>query len=383
MSPLSDASLDALLAHIYDAVLAPQGFDGFVAALCRGHGLKGAVMVTAHTETAEVRGWWMQGMSREALEQYAMRCASQDVLAQHIQRQPIASFYASNLDLQARDYEGSDFHHGYLQAFDIHSASAAVVMREGPWATQLFLQRGADQPGFRREELTQFNRLIPHLQRALQMRQRFSDLQMGQNFLSGGLDMLAMPAILLDEFGRVSHHNRGAAAILDGQRDLWLQDGHLQCRSTISARKLGLEITKAINASRGNGAEAPGVVLLPRSSQKDLILLVSPLQPGLGGRALGGALLFAFDPERVPSVTASLVQRLFDLSEAEAELAVALCSGRTLEEASAARGTSTHTVRSQLKSIFNKTGTNRQADLISVLLTSPAYFLAQEHTGQG
>lgn len=379
MDTETERQTDALLAPIYDAVLSPQGFDGFVDAICRWHDLKGAVLVTAHTGTGEVRGWWMHGLAREALERYATRYAAEDVLALHIQRQPIATFCASNLDLQPSDYEGTDFHREYLLPFDIHSACAAVVMREGDWVTQLFLQRGRRQPGFGREELARFGRLVPHLQRALQMRQRFADLQMGRNVLTGGLDMLSMPAILVDEFGRVSHHNRSAAAILEQRCDLWLQDGHLQCRSTASARQLGLEITKAVAASRGHGAEAPGVVLLPRAGQKDLMLLVSPLLAG----GPGGALLFAFDPGQVPSVTAGLVQRLFDLSEAEAELAVALCSGLTLEEASAGRGTSTHTARSQLKSIFNKTGTNRQADLISVLLTSPAYFLARQQSGRG
>ena len=37
------------------------------------------------------------------------------------------------------------------------------------------------------------------------------------------------------------------------------------------------------------------------------------------------------------------------------------------------------TVRSQIRSLFAKTGTNRQADLIGLLLASPAYFAAKEH----
>ena len=61
-----------------------------------------------------------------------------------------------------------------------------------------------------------------------------------------------------------------------------------------------------------------------------------------------------------------------------ASLAVALCGGRSLEEASRERGTTLNTVRSQLKSIFGKTGTHRQADLVSVLLASPAYFLSPQ-----
>lgn len=110
------------------------------------------------------------------------------------------------------------------------------------------------------------------------------------------------------------------------------------------------------------------------------MLLISPMRKSVasGAESGSGALVFAFDPDATPTVQAELVQRLFGLSEAEAYLAVALCGGRSLEEASVARGTTLNTVRSQLKSIFGKTGTHRQADLVSVLLASPAYFLSRQ-----
>ena len=40
------------------------------------------------------------------------------------------------------------------------------------------LQRAPDHSPFTREELNQFNQLIPHVQRAIQMRQRFTELQL-------------------------------------------------------------------------------------------------------------------------------------------------------------------------------------------------------------
>jgi DNA-binding CsgD family transcriptional regulator len=97
-------------------------------------------------------------------------------------------------------------------------------------------------------------------------------------------------------------------------------------------------------------------------------------QGGSGGTS--GALLFAFDPEAGPPLKAELVKKLFSLTEAEAHLAVALCDGKTLEEISVERGTTVNTVRSQLKSVFGKTGASRQADLVSLILASPAYLLS-------
>jgi DNA-binding CsgD family transcriptional regulator len=238
------------------------------------------------------------------------------------------------------------------------------------------LQRTPQQPAFTRADMALLNRLTPHLQRAIQMRQRLADVQFSQQLSAASLDVLAMPTMVVNEFGMVAHANRSAQRLLSGRRELWLESGHLHNRSQAVTHQLNLEITKAIQASRGSAGEAPGVVLVPRSGRKDLLLLVSPLPLSETARMRGGALVVAFDSEQQPQTRPALLQQLFGLSEAEAALAISLCGGLTLEQVSAERGTSLHTVRSQLKNIFNKTGTGRQADLVSLLLTSPAYFLA-------
>ena len=120
------------------------------------------------------------------------------------------------------------------------------------------------------------------------------------------------------------------------------------------------------------------MVLLNRLGHMPLILMVTPLRVTGAAGPRGAALLFVFDPEKTLQITSDTVKRMFGLSRAEAELAVALSCGKTLDAAAAERGISVHTTRSQLKTIFNKTGTKRQADLVSLLLSSPAYFLARE-----
>jgi DNA-binding CsgD family transcriptional regulator len=60
----------------------------------------------------------------------------------------------------------------------------------------------------------------------------------------------------------------------------------------------------------------------------------------------------------------------FGLTPAEARLAVHLVTGKSLRSAAAKLGISYETARSQLKNIFNKTGTGRQAELVVVILTA-------------
>jgi DNA-binding CsgD family transcriptional regulator len=65
-----------------------------------------------------------------------------------------------------------------------------------------------------------------------------------------------------------------------------------------------------------------------------------------------------------------LLQRHFSLTPAEARLAVHLVAGETLRSAAVNLGISYETARTCLKSIFNKTGTCRQAELVIVILTA-------------
>ena len=65
-----------------------------------------------------------------------------------------------------------------------------------------------------------------------------------------------------------------------------------------------------------------------------------------------------------------LLQSHFSLARAEATLAFHLVAGETLRSAAVKLSISYETARTCLKSIFDKTGTCRQAELVIVILTA-------------
>ena len=68
---------------------------------------------------------------------------------------------------------------------------------------------------------------------------------------------------------------------------------------------------------------------------------------------------------------------MFGLTKSEARLASQLMGGQCLEEIAAANDVSLGTVRSQIKAVFAKTHTHRQAELVG-LLTRLALISEQE-----
>jgi len=67
-----------------------------------------------------------------------------------------------------------------------------------------------------------------------------------------------------------------------------------------------------------------------------------------------------------------ILQGLYDLTPAEAEILRLLAEGRSLEEVAQQRGITMNTVRSQLKQVFAKTDTRRQGELVRLVLTGVA-----------
>ena len=65
-----------------------------------------------------------------------------------------------------------------------------------------------------------------------------------------------------------------------------------------------------------------------------------------------------------------LLQRHFGLTPAEARLALHLVAGETLRSAEAKLSMTYETARTHLKSIFQKTGTCRQAELVVAIVTA-------------
>jgi DNA-binding CsgD family transcriptional regulator len=71
---------------------------------------------------------------------------------------------------------------------------------------------------------------------------------------------------------------------------------------------------------------------------------------------------------RTRRISEASLRSRFCLTPAEAQIALGIADGKTLAAIAEARGVSVSTARGQLKFVFAKTGTHRQAELVALLL---------------
>ena len=62
------------------------------------------------------------------------------------------------------------------------------------------------------------------------------------------------------------------------------------------------------------------------------------------------------------------LRSLYRLTPAEAKLACALATGKTIAQCSVDRGVSVNTTKTQLNALLGKTGLHRQVDLVRLLV---------------
>lgn len=109
-------------------------------------------------------------------------------------------------------------------------------------------------------------------------------------------------------------------------------------------------------------------IVVQREGKRPLVLTVLPVDgaartPFLGARVL--LTLTDLDAEAKPD--SLVIAHAFGLSPAETRVAMLIGSGTSPAEAADELGIGRETARSQLKNVFAKTGTHRQAELVALL----------------
>ncbi len=230
------------------------------------------------------------------------------------------------------------------------------------------------------EQIRLLEQLLPHVRRAMEMEWRLRAIHHERDDAENALDRITHGVVLMTASGRITRANRAADRILSTQDGLRVKDGALCAATQADTHRLHSLIGRVAKTAGGEGLDPGDVLSIPRSSMRRLPLSVSvsplPINSGPNAGSSGpreaGALLFVHDPETSPEVSSEMLRGLFSLTPAEVRLAAALARGVRLKIVAERFGISPQTARTQLKAVFGKTGTHRQADLVRLILSSPA-----------
>ncbi|MBG0796616.1 helix-turn-helix transcriptional regulator [Methylocystis sp. L43] len=244
-----------------------------------------------------------------------------------------------------------------------HCTATAVPMLNGDLVMFQIKRRKGEAP-FGPAELDRLDALRPHLARAglLAARWRLERLRSATEALA----TLGIPAAILDVDGRVLAANRLIEDL--SSHHVWMPRDRIALIEPAADKLL-----RGAIADLGNPA-ATSVRSFPSkgTGERRVVMHLIPVT-GIARDLFGGGLgvLMITHLTRPATLDAALVQSLFDLTPTEARVAGSLAEGLTLDQIAKRHKVKLSTVRSQVKSVFAKTGSNRQSQIVALLAAQP------------
>jgi DNA-binding CsgD family transcriptional regulator len=189
---------------------------------------------------------------------------------------------------------------------------------------------------------------------------------LGAAAASGALEAFEASAtgvLLVNRHGRIFRSNRSAERLLVG--DVEINKSQLVTRNSAAGALLNAKIGALLQRVDGGLSEP---VLLPRNDRRPLLAYAVRFF-GATANAFADcqAMIVLIDLDDGPKPPEATLRSVFRLSEAEARLGAQLATGDSLESVAGRLGIAKETSRSQLKSVFAKTGVRRQSELVAVL----------------
>lgn len=265
-------------------------------------------------------------------------------------------------------FTGTPFFNDFLRRFDINSIFFLGLARSHSGGTVINIVRPTKKEEFD-PKLLQFGReMQPHLIRAFHISKRLNLANAQGQTLIDFVSRLSQGVFLLDTEGALLHCNGRAERLLaDG-------DGLLRRGRTIGSKIASVD--KTLQELIGRALPVPGcergggAIVVPRLS-KASALSVNVVPVGSAGMQVFGrtpaVLVYASAPEFNAQNLGELARAFYQLTQAETGVALALLDGLSPKQIAERQNISVRTVRTHLATVFRKTSTGRQADLVRLL----------------
>ncbi len=287
----------------------------------------------------------------------------------------VGAIYACHQHFDERFVAHSEIYQDFLIPIGGRYSMIGKLADDDDEASTVGMIRPLDRGPFDDDDRARFHLLLPHIARAAWMHRKLARARAMQDGVRATLDLLDWAVILTDGSGRVVSHNFAAERLLATGAGLRIVQGRLKATEADDDNRLTQLIATAERTARGSGFSAGGSLAVRRAPErKPLLVTVAPLTAGTTshiGQDRPAAVVFVHDPETSPKTSTQRLIELFGLTPAEARFAVELASGQSLDDIAGLHGVSKNTVRAQARAVFAKTETNRQTELVRLLMGLP------------
>jgi len=374
---ISAQELSDVIGAIYDCALEPETWP----ATCRRIGelcASGAGGICVH-DLKQVRNdqLFVFGYQPEFLDMLGSQFADSPMAVADVVSD-VGDVNALSSDLQ--HLLESRFYREVLEPFGLRDMIWFPALRTGGRMASLHASRSDDGPFYQRNDLRLFELLSPHVCRALAISDALDIRALRCELLEKTLDGLGTAVYLAARDGRVVYMNAAAERQVKAGHSLRLVHNRLSPVNPSARAALDHGIDEARREHSGSTGRGHSVAIPGGGAGGGYVATLLPIENGKRAGILApfaaSVAVFVQDPNHAPPLPGEAFSRLHGLTGGELRVLLTLAQGLSGTEAAEVLGISEPTVRTHLQRIFSKTGTTRQADLLTLMHRSTPQILA-------
>ncbi|HUF75910.1 MAG TPA: LuxR C-terminal-related transcriptional regulator, partial [Longimicrobiales bacterium] len=378
---LSAELISSLIEEVYEGVLDETRWESAAERLRSATGALSSVLSWENSRHVFFGAFAQPYVPRDLEELYVRELYPLDVPRNVARTRPEGSWVSTEeTELHAR-FRRSALEGPLYRVIGIDRIEGIPVWnREGLYVTMsLNFHRSA--PLLAPDEIRALGALGGHVARAARLQDELWRRGATLGALLTLVDRVTGGVVLVDREGRVVHANPEAVRLFAEGDGVLRSEGRLVAVDARTAPMLRGAIARA-SAESSDGPATGDLLLLPRPpGRRPLEVAITPLpvdslsersafRPLLANLGHPAAAILISDAERIHDRFAHAIGKLYELTPAEAAIATAIAQGARVSSIALERGVSEQTVRSQLKSVFEKTGTSSQGELAALLAAS-------------
>jgi DNA-binding CsgD family transcriptional regulator/PAS domain-containing protein len=364
-----------LIDRIYHSAVDPSAWRGVVRDLCGVLGAHSGVLALSDNEIELSSVSIAHGVFEDAavVGEYFAHFGAMDPAVPAFSRNTTGKVAATSRLFAQRDLARDEFYNDFFSRMGLIDSIGTNVLRDERGIALLCFQHAKGAGNFQAVDIAEAERVAPHVRRALQLHRVFAPHRRASGALVDVLEKVTAGVLLLDRAGRPWYVNASAREIFGRADGLGLSSagGLLTLDRFASDRIAGL-----IGAVLTRGAQHPGgrATAPRRHGGAPYGVLISPSSPEAlsvfeapGGT---GAMILISDPDRFRPTALAAAMAPYGLTRAELGLLASLVAGRSVRDHCDSARISVNTGKFHLRSLFAKTGTHRQAELVRMALTA-------------
>lgn len=296
---------------------------------------------------------------------------------------PLGKWVACQEHIDEASVARDPFYQNYLLRYGLRYVYGAKVLEDDATTVVFAHHRPKGNPLIDPEERKALERLGVHVAAGLQLQKERSSMVERDALGYVLLDRLNQPVILLDRDRNITFCSEAARAILDRGDPVSDRHGALVCGDAKSDVELTMALRELASLPTnshmlGRTQDERRILRLRRAEGSRVVaatLLALRPRNAVPGTAKYAprALLVIHQPGAINEIAPGFLSAAFNFTPAEARMAARLAAGLSVAEIAIESQVSIATIRTQLSSAFDKTGTKRQADLVRLLLAVSAF----------